>query len=46
MRKTSGATRYRAYRIKMEKLKQKTWLLIVLVQLLHFLSVLLLVCGQ
>lgn len=35
--------RYYSYRIKMEKLKQKTWLLIVLVRILHLLSVLLLV---
>jgi hypothetical protein len=33
-----GSTRYYSYRIRLEKLKQKTWYLIVLARLLLFLA--------
>ncbi len=35
-----NTTRYLTYRIRLEKLKQKTWLLIVLAKLLPFLALL------
>jgi hypothetical protein len=36
----SNVTRYYSYRIRLEKLKQKTWTLIVIARLLFFLAIL------
>ncbi len=40
MRNENGSTRYFLYRIRLEKLKQKTWVLIVLARLLPVLATL------
>jgi len=34
----NGTNKYYSYRIQLEKLKQKTWLLVVLAKLLFFLA--------